>query len=182
MLISFGAMVIDADQIAREVLKANSEGLSVVVEHFGKQILLSDGSLNRKVLGEIVFSAPKARKKLDQLVHPLIAQASEKAFQKAFYETKEPVFYEAALLVENGSYCDFRQLIVVATTVNKQRKWLINRNHFTRKEADARLNAQYPTSQKIAVADYVICNDGSLAELRSQVKMVLNSVRKQRWK
>jgi len=154
----FGAAVIDADLLAREVVQPGTDGLRAVAAHFGG-VLLSDGSLDRKKLGSIIFSDASARKELDAILHPRIACLSAERIRAAQDSLAPYVVYEAALLVELGTYKAHSKLVVVAADPELQVRSVMKRNGLTESEARDRLASQYPLEKKLAVADYVIRND-----------------------
>lgn len=171
-----GVPIVDADALAREIVTPGSEGLRAVVDAFGTGVLGPDGALDRKALGRIVFADPVARRKLDAMTHPRIARlALERAAEHAL--TGEPlVCYEAALLVENGMADAFRPLVVVACPPEVQLARVLARGGTTREEALARMAAQKPLAEKVAVADHVIDTSGSLEDNARRTDEVLAAI------
>ena len=169
--------VIDADQLAREVVKKGTEGYDAVVAGFGSGILGPDGEIDRKALGAIVFSDAAARQKLNGIVHSRIGARSMDLVAKLEAEGHELACYDAALLVENGLTEVFRPLVVVAATPTTQIERIIERDDLTRDEALARVNAQLPLAEKVAMADYVIENDGTIEELITRTDGVVAAIR-----
>jgi dephospho-CoA kinase len=167
-----GASVVDADEVAREVVERGSEGLAEVVEAFGAEVLTSDGALDRKKLGAIVFEEPDLRKRLEGITHPRIAARSMQLMASIAGRGEALAIYEAALLVENGSYRMMQALVVVAAHERTQVARVMERDALDQAAARARLAAQLPLEQKIAVADFVIWNDGTRDELRARVREV----------
>lgn len=159
ILTSFGVTVLDADEFSRELTTIGSEGLQAVVAEFGSGILADDGSLNRRALGSLVFTNTAAMVKLNAIMHPRIAQLSNERFRVAQDSTTPYVVYEAALLVELGTYRNMSKLVVVAAEPALQLRRVIARNQLTEAEARDRLASQFPLEKKVAVADYVIHND-----------------------
>ena len=172
-----GVPVVDADAIARAVVVPGSDGLAAVVAEFGEGLLAADGTLDRKLLGAQVYSDASARERLNAILHPRIAAESARRMA-ALEGTTELACYDAALLVERGLADAFRPLVVVAASPATQRARLLTRDGLSEAEADARVAAQAPVEVKVAAADYVIENDGSLAELRARALAVLASIRK----
>ncbi|MBC7173485.1 MAG: dephospho-CoA kinase [Polyangiaceae bacterium] len=172
MFAELGVPIVDADQLAREVVDRGSPGLARIVERFGSDVLAADGTLDRRKLARIVFDDPRAREDLNTITHPLIAaQGAERV--RELQRTAAPyIVYEAALLVENGSYKVFSALIVVAANSVTQLARVMARDGSTEEEARARIAAQLPLERKVEVADYVIRNEGNTAELRAQVAEV----------
>jgi dephospho-CoA kinase len=176
MLRSRGLEVVDADQIARDVVAPGTPGLRAVTEKFGDTVLAADGGLDRGQLASIVFSDPDKRRSLEDLLHPLIASASLVALAEAAQRGPRPIFYDAALLVENGRQSDFAGLVVIACTRDTQLGRIKTRDSLTKEEAEARISAQLPLSQKVDTADFVIWNDGSIDELEASVDELLHQL------
>jgi dephospho-CoA kinase len=172
VLEQLGVGIVDADRLAREVVAVGSDGLREVIATFGSGVLAADGSLDREKLGALVFSDEQARKKLQAITHPRIAQlgAERIAAQKA--SAAPYVIYDAPLLVEVGAHKAFAALIVVAASEPTQIARLLSRDGLTDLQSSQRIAAQLPLARKIEVADYVIYNDGSLAELERRIKDV----------
>ncbi|MBX3226928.1 MAG: dephospho-CoA kinase [Labilithrix sp.] len=171
-----GVPVIDADKLARDAVAPGTDGLAAIVKRFGAEVLLPDGSLDRKKLGAIVFGDEEKRKALNAIVHPqvtLLTFAASKAYRD---EGEALVAYEAALIVENGVADAFRPLVVVAAPEAVQLARIVQRDGLTEEEARARIAAQMPLAEKIATADYVIENTGSLADLERRTDEVLASL------
>jgi dephospho-CoA kinase len=167
-----GVPVVDADRVAREVVAPGTEGLAAIVEAFGADVLAADGELDRKALGAIVFADPDARRRLEAITHPRIFTRSRERFAELAAAGHPYAIYEAALLVENGSYRMFDGLIVVAASPEVQRARVEARDRLAPEEVRARIEAQLPLDEKIAVADHVIWNDGGLAETRARTEEV----------
>ena len=176
MLRERGAQVVDADQIARDVVAPNTAGLRAVVDAFGDEVLGTDGSLDRARLASIVFGDPEQRATLEGILHPRIATASFAALAEASERTASPVFYDAALLVENGRHTDFAGLVVVSCKIAAQRARIRTRDGLSEDDTHARIAAQLPLSEKVAVADFVIENNGTLAELSDEVDALLRTL------
>lgn len=170
LLRSHGAAVIDADQLARNVVIPGSEGLAAVTNVFGDSILHSDGSLDRQALGGVVFADPEMRRTLESLLHPRIAKESAVAISRHIAAGVDVIIYDAALLVEQGRQRDFAGLIVVACTPKVQRERLAHRDGLDAEAVTARLASQLPIEDKVAAADFVVWNDGSRAELTPRIE------------
>lgn len=172
-----GVPVIDADQLAREVVEPGSEGLARVVEAFGEGVLAPDGSLDRARLGELVFAAPEKRHALNAILHPRIGALTAQRIT-ALDAAGEPLAcYEAALLVENGLSDAFRPLVVVAVPPDVQLARAVLRDGSTEEQARARIAAQLPLATKIAAADHVIDNAGDAAATERRADEVLAAIR-----
>jgi len=168
--------VIDADELAREVVAPQTDGLRAIVEAFGEGVLGPDGTLDRQALARTVFSDDAARQRLNAITHPRIARrTAERAAELA--AAGEPLAcYEAALLVENGAADAFRPLVVVSCPPDVQVQRIRARDTASREDALARIRAQKPLSEKIAAADYVIDTSGSMEENAHRTDDVLTAI------
>jgi dephospho-CoA kinase len=168
-----GVPVVDADQIAREVVAPGTAGLREIVAAFGEEMLAADGTLDRKKLASVVFEDVEARARLNAITHPRIAARSAERMAEVAAKTGAPyVLYEAALLVENGIHRMLPALVLVALDEETQLARLVARDGLTAEEARARLAAQLPLAKKLEVADYVIDNGGTVDETRARVHEV----------
>lgn len=165
ILMRAGVGVVDADQVAREVVAKGSDGLREVCAAFGTGVLAADGSLDRGKLAAIVFEDPAARRRLEAITHPRIAARSAERLAALHAGDAVYVVYDVPLLVEVGAHKRLDALIVVAAKPATQIARAVARGDQTREEAERRIAAQLPLEQKVAVADYVIDNDGTEAEL-----------------
>lgn len=171
-----GVEIIDADQVARDVVAPGTPGLEAIIKEFGEGILGADGALDRKALGAIVFNDAEKRAALERITHPLIGAEGMRRIL-ALQESDAPyLLYEAALLVEGGSYKNFSGLIVVTTTEERQLELLMKRDGAGREDALARIRAQLALSEKEKLADWVIRNTGDLNLLRQSVNDVHSSI------
>lgn len=171
-----GCPVIDADDVAREVLAPGSAGLAAVVDAFGAGVLDDQGMLVRPALADRVFSDPSARARLEAITHPRIAALSAERMRDALAAGAERVFYEAALLVETGRHRDFDALWVVTAPPATQIARILARDGLSRVAAEARLAAQLPMEDKVALADVVIDNGGDREALERRVDQALGGV------
>jgi dephospho-CoA kinase len=179
LLVERGAIVIDADALARKVVEPGQPALAELVARFGAAILTADGQLDRKRLGAMTLGPgadPTARADLGKITHPRIAAASARAIAEASESGAHVVFYEAALLVENRAYQGLAGLIVVASTAEAQEARLVARDSLTLADARARIAAQAPLDAKLAVATWVIRNDGQLDHLTAQVDELVTEI------
>jgi dephospho-CoA kinase len=166
LLAARGAVVIDADRIAREVVEPGTPGLAAVVDAFGGQILAADGSLDRAALAAVVFTDPEARRRLDGIVHPLVrARATELA---AAAPPDAVVVHDVPLLVETGQAGSYDVVLVVEADPATRVARLVQRG-LAEDDARARIAAQASDEQRRAVADVVLDNNGSPDELAAQV-------------
>jgi dephospho-CoA kinase len=176
LLVDKGALVVDADQLARAIVEPGQPALAELVARFGAAILTPEGDLDRKRLGAIAFADPAARVDLGRITHPRIAAASARAIADASELGAHVVFYEAALLVENRAHAGLAGLIVVAATPGVQEQRLITRDGLTLDEARARIASQAPLAAKLAAATWVVTNDGDPAELAAQVDAIVDEI------
>jgi dephospho-CoA kinase len=160
--------VIDADRIARDVVDPGTDGLAEVVRAFGPSVLDSDGMLDRKRLGTIVFSDEAKRRELNALLHPRIAAESARRIFSLGEQGAAWCVYEAALLVENGTHRSLPALIVVTARPDVQLARVMARDGATQAEALSRIGAQLPLADKVAVAQYVVDNSGTMEQLRNR--------------
>jgi dephospho-CoA kinase len=168
-----GAHIISADAIAHELLKPNTPAYQRAIHAFGEQILLSDGNIDRRKLGRIVFNDDSQRLLLNRLIHADVR--SEVARRIADLEARIGagiIIVEAALLVETGSYRLYDCLIVTVCDPALQVERIIKRDGLSEAEARARMAAQMPAEQKRRLARYTIDTSGTLAETRSQIRMI----------
>lgn len=178
LLAELGCHVLDADATAREVVAAGSQGLAKVVEVFGEDVLLEDGTLDRAKLGAIIFADERKRELLNSILHPFIIAAQDGELRA--WERKDPQgigVVDAALMIESGGYRRFDKLIVVHCRPEVQLARLMSRNNLTREEAQLRIAAQMPQEEKMRHADFLIDNSGDLAETRRQTEEVYKALR-----
>lgn len=170
-----GAVVFDADLLAREAVEPGTPGHAAVIERFGADVLAPGGELDREALASIVFADPSARRDLEEIVHPevrrLFAEGSE-----AYRDTERVVVFSAPLLVETGMHTAFEVLVVVSATVATQIERLMRQRGMSEPSIRARIDAQAPLEDKAAAADFLVDNEGSLDELESQVEQLWNDL------
>jgi dephospho-CoA kinase len=170
-----GAVLIDADVAAREVVVPGSPGLARIAVAFGQSVLRSDGSLNRERLGEIVFGDPGLRAKLNEIVHPLVREwmrAAERAAVQAAGPPGPVIVHDVPLLAESRGREGFDVVIVVDVPPELQVERLVRLRGMAPDQARARLAAQASREQRLAVADVVIDNSGSLDDLDRRIAEV----------
>jgi dephospho-CoA kinase len=162
-----GAVVVDADVIAREVVAPGTEGLAEVAEAFGPEVLLPDGALDREKLGDIVFGSPELRGRLNGIVHPRVA--ARMAELESATRPDAIVVHDVPLIAENSLAGLYDLVVVVDVPPLTQATRLVRRRGMTPEQARARMAAQASREQRLAIADIVIDNSGTLAELDRQV-------------
>ncbi|MFJ4279866.1 dephospho-CoA kinase [Streptomyces massasporeus] len=170
LLVACGAVLIDADRIAREVVAPGTPGLASVVEAFGEEILAADGSLDRPRLGAIVFSDAQKLSTLNAIVHPLVGARSRELEEAAAEDAV--VLHDVPLLTENGLAPLYDLVIVVDAAPETQLDRLVRLRGMTEDDARARMAAQATREQRREIADIVIDNDVPLEELEQRVKDV----------
>jgi dephospho-CoA kinase len=163
-----GAIVIDADVLAREVVEPGTPGLAAVIERFGTQVLTDDGRLNRARLAEIVFADPAARRDLERIVHPAVRARAAELERGA--GTAAVVVHVIPLLVETSQQQDFDLVVTVDVDHEKQIERLMTRNGYSRAEAESRIAAQASSEDRKRAADVVVDNSGSIAQLRDRIE------------
>lgn len=177
-LVARGAVLIDADLLAREVVEPGTPGLAAIVEAFGREVLLADGALDREALdrealGRIVFADPEQRKRLNAIVHPLVGAATTARFEAALAaDPAAIVVHDVPLLVESGLGRAYDAVVVVAARPETQLHRLVALRGMTEADARARMAAQASLEDRLAVATHVIWNDVALDELDAQVDEV----------
>ncbi len=174
-LAELGAVLIDADVIAREVVEPGSPVLERLVERFGSHILGADGSLDRQKLAHEVFGNPRALSDLNAITHPAIGAEIARRLQD-LRDTDAVVVLDAALLVETGR-AGLDKLVVVAARPETQLKRLTELRQMDEAEARRRIESQAPLEEKIAKADVVIWNEGTVEELLAQVDRLWEELR-----
>lgn len=173
IFVELGAALIDADRLAREVVKPDKQAWFEIVDHFGKGILLENGEIDRKALGEIVFRDKTEREILNAIVHPRVLEEELKAIEEI--RKREPdaiVVLSVPLLIESGHYKNCDKIVVVTVDKDTQIKRLMGRDGFSIDEAIRRISAQMPLSEKVTYADYLIDNRGNREETEVQIKEV----------
>lgn len=173
-LAELGAVLIDADLLAREAVEPGSEGLAEVVRAFGPGILQDDGALDRAALGALVFADPERRGQLNAIVHPRVRARAAELMAAASDEAV--VVQDIPLLVETGQAGSFDVVVVVDAPDEVRIRRLAERNGMTPEDAAARMAAQATREERLAAADHVIENSGSLDELRAAVDRLWHEV------
>lgn len=174
ILRELGAVVIDADALAREVVEKGSPGLAAVVAEFGDSLLTPDGDLDRTAMGTLVFNDTSARRRLEAIVHPLV-------FERIVdLESHAPagavVVHDIPLLAESGRADTFDAVIVVEAPADVQVERMMRDRGWTKADAQARIAAQASPEDRRAIATYVVDNTGSLADLRWQVEKIYDAL------
>lgn len=166
----FGVPVQDADQVAREVVQAGASGLKEIVREFGEGVLDTQGGLDRKKMADHVFADPSARRKLNAIIHPRVREEQARFIQT--HAAAPMIVLEIPLLLESGGR-GLMNKVVVVTASERIRFGRLRKAGFTEKEIIARLGSQMPQGRKVQLADFVVENDGEIAQTREQVKKFL---------
>ena len=177
----YGATLIDADQLAREVVEPGRPAYRQIVDHFGPKVVKPDNSLDRKLLAALVFGDPGERAKLESMIHPRVRELarSKVAAYAAMPALGRPrlVVEAVPLLFEVGLEHEFDEVWVVNCGREQQIERLMARDHIEREEALARLNAQWPLENKVGRADRVVDNSGSLTDLEWNLAWVMREAK-----
>lgn len=175
LLAEHGAVIIDADVLAREVVEPGTPGLAAVVQRFGPAVLTEDGRLDRPALGQIVFADEAARRDLEAIIHPAVRARA--AAVEAAAAADAVVVHVIPLLVETGQHEDFDVLVVVDVEPGLQLKRLQQRNGLDPTAAQARVAAQASRQERLQVAHVVLDNSATQAELAQQVDRLWHDLR-----
>lgn len=174
-----GAVLIDADVLARTVVEPGKPAFKEIVKTFGKKIVAPDGTLDRAALAKIVFASPAKLKKLNAIVHPRVAREQAKLVRAI--KTQEPhavVIYDAPVLFEAGAHTRMDKIIVVSADEQTQLTRLRTRNHLSKAEALRRIRSQMPLDQKIKRADYVIDGTLSYEQTKHEVERIYHELKR----
>jgi len=169
VFVELGCHVLDADQTAREVVMPGTPGLKALTEAFGEEILSTDGTLDRKRLGALIFADQSQRQRLNHILHPFIIARQDEIMNA--WEAEDPDgigIIDAALMIESGGYKRFDKLIVVHCRPEVQLERLMLRDKLSRDEALRRINSQMPQEEKQKFADYLIDTSDGFESTRSR--------------
>ena len=171
-----GAAIVDADVLAREVVEPGQAAWHDIVTTFGGEVLQSDQTLDRQKLRAIIFNNPAARKQLEAIIHPRVRALAAQRIREHTAAGYAVVVYVVPLLFEGNLQDGLRPVILVACDVNVQRQRLVERDQLDGTAAQKHIDAQMSLEDKRRLADYVIENNGSLADLERQVREVLAKI------
>ncbi|HEX7295728.1 MAG TPA: dephospho-CoA kinase [Pyrinomonadaceae bacterium] len=177
IFIELGCHVLDADQTAREVVMPGTAGLEALTKAFGEEILNTDGTLDRKRLGALIFADENQRQRLNHILHPFIIARQDEIMRE--WEREDPKgigIVDAALMIESGGYKRFDKLIVVHCRPEVQLERLMLRDKLTREEAERRINSQMSQEEKQKFADYLIDTSDGFDLTRSRTVEVYNQL------
>ena len=174
-----GAYLIDADQIARELVQPHTPTWNELIRVFGKEILQEDGSIHRKRLAAKVFPDPEQRNLLNRILHPRIkAEMNRRVKEIGQKDPNAIVVIDAALIVELGDHREMDKVIVVTSTKEQQIERLRDRDGTNQDEAQRIFSSQMPLEEKMKVADFIIRNEGSFEETKRRVKEVFQELKR----
>lgn len=180
MLLELGSPLIDFDLIARQVVEPGTPGLAKIVDYFGRQVLVDDGSLDRKKVSEIVFGDMEKRKKLESFTHPAIHEEFIKQADAIASENPAAIIQVAVpLLIELNLQHLFDKILVVHVPAEVQEGRLVERDNITPEKAANIMKSQLPIAEKLQFADFVVDNTGDLGYTRSQVKKIWHDLQKE---
>jgi dephospho-CoA kinase len=178
VFIELGCHVLDADLTAREVVMPGTPGLKAITQEFGEEILNTDGTLDRKRLGALVFADENRRQRLNHILHPFIIARQDEILREWEREDPEGIgIVDAALMIESGGYKRFDKLIVVHCRPEVQLERLMLRDKLSREEAERRINSQMPQEEKQKFADYLIDTSDGFDLTRARIVEVYNQLR-----
>ena len=177
ILQSLGAAIVNADDLAREVVEPGHEAWKEIVAAFGADILQSDQTLDRQKLRTLIFNQPEARKRLESIIHPRVRALAEERIRDYAAAGYPVAIYEVPLLFEGNLQEWLRPVILVACDVETQTARLQNRDHLTAADAEKHIAAQMSLKDKRRLADYVIENNGSLEDLERQTRQILEELK-----
>ena len=170
ILDELGAVIVDADVLAREVVAPGTDGLREVVEVFGSDVLTADGELDRPAMGAIVFADAEKRRALEAIIHPRVRVRAAEI--EAAADPDDVVVHDIPLLAETGQATGFDAVIVVDVPQETQVERMVELRGMSREDAEARVAAQASRDDRLAIATHVIDNTGSLEDLRRRVNEV----------
>lgn len=177
ILRDLGLPVIDADSLARTVVQPGAKGLAAIAQTFGPDFIRPDGSLDRAKLGQLIFSETPKRLELEGVLHPLIQELKQAEKLRLENAGCDLAFYDIPLLFEKNLAKDFDKTILVYCSSAEQLSRLVERDGLSRENAQKRIDSQLPIDAKLKLADYVILNNGSQADLKANVLAILNELR-----
>ncbi len=174
MLKEQGITVIDADIEARLAVEPGEIAYNKIVEHFGRNILLEDGTINRAKLGEIIFNNKEERIVLNGIVHPAVRERMNEKKEAAIERNESIVIMDIPLLFESKLTEQVERSLLIYVDEVTQLKRLMERNHYTENEAMARIQSQMPLKEKQALTDFLIDNSGTLEQTKAQLNSILS--------
>lgn len=173
MFDDFDIPVIDADKLSREAVRTGQPALQEIVRVFGEEMLLEDGNLDRKKLGKLIFSDEMKREQLNQIVHPEVRRLMLEKRDELVAKGERAIVLDIPLLFESKLESFVEKIIVVYVDRETQQRRLMERDHYSEREAKERIQVQMPVKEKAALADAVINNNGSKHQAYEQLQQIL---------
>lgn len=171
MISDLGGQIIDADQICRSLVEPGKPAWKEIVECLGSEIVLTDETLDRKKIAQIIFNDAEKKKRLEEILHPKVFEEEQVEFAAISVKTPSSiVVLDAALLIESGNYRKVDKVVVVASSQEQAIKRIVARGRFAEDDARQRISTQMPLEEKKAVADYILENNSSLECLKLKVE------------
>ncbi len=175
-LAAHGIPTLDADTLARDAVARGSTGLAAVVARFGPGVVLPDGALDRRALGAVVFGDPQARADLEAIIHPRVREATGTWLDRVAIGGETVAVVDIPLLYETGRNRDFDRVVVTSCPRSQQVARVVERDGLTAAQAEARIDAQLPTDEKVQRADFVIDTGGTFGDTNRQVDRVVEKL------
>ena len=175
-LAAHGIPTLDADVLARDAVARGTSGLAAVAERFGADVLLPDGGLDRRALGVVVFGDTQARADLEAIIHPRVREATGTWLDRLAAAGESLSVVDIPLLYESGRDRDFDRVIVTSCPRSQQVARVVERDGLTAAQAEARIDAQLPTDEKVQRADFVIDTGGTFGDTNRQVDRVVEKL------
>lgn len=171
-----GYPVLDADQLARNVIQPGTDGEAKVLEEFGKTVADDQGHIDRKKVAALVFSSPQKLQKLEGIIHPLVQAQVRQERSALASEGKTMAFYDVPLLFEKKLESQFDGVVVVHADIETCIQRVMARSSWARKEAEARIRTQLAIEQKIKRSHWVVNNNGHLSDLENEVEKLIHDI------
>ena len=177
VFVELGCHLLDADETAREVVEPGTEGLKLIVDEFGPEVLQADGTLDRKAVGAIIFANPEKRQRLNAILHPRIIERQDEMLHRWEEKDADGIgIVDAALMIESGGYRRFDKVIVVHCRPEVQLERLMLRQGLSLEEARTRIDSQMPQAEKQKFADYLIDTSDGFELTRKRTKEVYDQL------
>jgi dephospho-CoA kinase len=173
-----GIPTLDADAVVHRLLQSGTDVTRRIAERFGKGVIASDGSVDRKALGAIVFSDEEARRRLNAIVHPAVWREIEHFFEEREKASDPVAIVDAALMIETGSYRRYDRVVVVHCRPELQLERLMARDGLSREDALRRMSSQMPIEEKVPFADFLVDTSGSIEETLKQADELVSQLQR----
>lgn len=178
IFMELGARVVDADELARSSVEPGTETFKRILQEFGENILGSDGKLDRRKIRQIIFSDERKKKKLEEIIHPVIGKMLMDSIEREREKGTEILILDIPLLFENNMQIWIRPVILVYTDLATQKERLMERDGISEKEAEDMIKGQMPMEEKKKLADFIIDNNKDLNYTKNQVKIIWEELKK----